>query len=120
MATLNFKNADIEMTTSHSFDNTRITSYEGLVVSNVTYGRHIGRDILSSLRDFFGGRSRSWEKTLKESQQQALDEMAAQAKERGANAVIGIDMTDEAIGSRGEMMNVKVMGTAVVIEQANA
>jgi uncharacterized protein YbjQ (UPF0145 family) len=114
MATLQFTSEGVAMTTSHSFDNTEITSYEGLIVADVAFGRHIGRDILSNLRDFFGGRSRSWEKTIRQSQQHALEELAEEARARGANGVIGIDIVDETIGGRGGMLNVKAVGTAVV------
>ncbi|MFB6212771.1 MAG: heavy metal-binding domain-containing protein, partial [Candidatus Magasanikbacteria bacterium] len=60
MSTLNFSDKDILITSSHSIDDKKIVEYKGFLVSDVVMGRHVGRDFLSGLRDFFGGRSGSW------------------------------------------------------------
>ncbi|MDY6770848.1 MAG: YbjQ family protein [Candidatus Nanohaloarchaea archaeon] len=104
-------------TTSHTVEHLDVQEYKGIVVSDVTAGRHVGKDFLAGIRNFFGGRSKSWEKTLREAQQQALRELVDEAEKQGANAVIAIEMEDEAIGQNGGMMNVKATGTAVVVEE---
>lgn len=116
MAAFDFADRDILTTTSHTVENMHVREYKGIVISDVTEGRHVGKDFFASIRNFFGGRSRSWEKTLRESQEQALRELVQEAEQRGANAVIAIEMEDEALGNGG-MMNVKATGTAVVLEQ---
>jgi uncharacterized protein YbjQ (UPF0145 family) len=39
--------------------------------------------------------------------------MTQQARERGANAVVGIDIDYETVGAQGGMLMVSVSGTAV-------
>ncbi len=46
---------------------------------------------------------------------QALKELEGKAQKLGANAVVGIDLDFETIGSRGSMLMVSASGTAVRI-----
>ncbi len=85
-------------------------------MADVTPGRHIGKDIAGGLRDIVGGRSESWERTLQESQEAAFDELLEEAKSLGADAVIAVDLADEALGAQGGRMNINVSGTAVSLD----
>jgi uncharacterized protein YbjQ (UPF0145 family) len=116
MTAFTYEDADVMVTTGHSFDGYEIVEYLGVVIADVTPGRHIGKDIASGLRDVVGGRSKSWEKTLMENQEAAMAELLEEASNRGANAVVGFHVEDETIGAGGGMMNVKAMGTAVRVE----
>ena len=69
----------------------------------------------TGLRDFFGGRSGSYEKVLREAKDTAMREMAERAEQLGANAVVGIDLDYETVGESGSMLMVTCSGTAVVI-----
>lgn len=89
--------------------------YLGIVTGETIIGANFVRDILASVRDFVGGRSGSYEKVLREAKDTALFEMQQQAAILGANAVIGIDMDYETIGSNGSMLMVTASGTAVVL-----
>jgi uncharacterized protein YbjQ (UPF0145 family) len=42
--------------------------------------------------------------------------MESEAKEAGANAIIGVDIDYQVVGKDGSMLMVSVSGTAVVIE----
>ena len=88
-----------------------ITAYQGMVISQVTAGRHIGKDMLTGVRDVFGGRSKSLEKDLAAARQEALSELAAKAQGMGANAVVGIRLDMENVG--GSMLLFVGQGTAV-------
>ena len=46
-----------------------------------------------------------------------MAEMEARAVQLGANAVVGVDMDYEMLGSDNGMMMVNVSGTAVVVEK---
>ena len=65
-----------------------------------------------------GGRSGSYEKVLRAAKTEALEDMIAAARERGANAVVGVDLDYETIQIQdgGSMLMVSASGTAVVIE----
>ena len=68
------------------------------------------------MRDFFGGRSGTYEEVLRKAKNTALEEMANEAERMGANAVVGIDLDYETVGSSSSMLMVTCSGTAVRIE----
>lgn len=75
-----------------------------------------GRDFFASIRDVVGGRSGSYEEVLREAKETALREMQENARAMGANAVIGVDLDYETVGSSGSMLMVTACGTAVTVE----
>lgn len=86
----------------------------GLVQETVINGTFFVKDIFSAFRDFFGGRSRSYEQTLEDSRNQALTEISIKAQRMGANAIVGIHFDTGTV--RGSMMMVTVEGTAIRVE----
>lgn len=91
-------------------------TYYGIVSGETIIGANVLRDFMAGLRDFFGGRSVSYEEVLREAKQTALQEMSNEAERMGANAVVGIDLDYETVGSSGSMLMVTCSGTAVRIE----
>ncbi len=69
------------------------------------------------MRDIVGGRSGAYEGELRRARELAFQEMTQQANERGANAVVGVDIDYETIqvGSGGGMLMVTASGTAVTL-----
>lgn len=61
-----------------------------------------------------GGRSAAYEKELRRAKDAALAEITQQAEELGANAIVGVDLDYETVGS--SMLMVSISGTAVVCE----
>jgi uncharacterized protein YbjQ (UPF0145 family) len=88
-----------------------ITAYKGMVISQVSAGRHIGKDVLAGVRDVFGGRSKSLERDLEAARRQALGELAERAQELGGNAVVGVRVDMENVGA--SMLLFVGQGTAV-------
>lgn len=103
------------MTTTAVVQDRTIRDYKGIVVGEAILGANLFRDLFAGIRDIVGGRSGSYEKSMGEARQIAMDEMAAEAQRLGANAVIGVDLDYEVIGEKGSMLVVSVSGTAVVI-----
>ena len=100
--------------TTHSVPGKNITKTLGLVRGNTIRARHLGKDIIAGLRNIVGGEVTEYAKLLSESREQALDRMEAQAKELGANAIVGLQFqTSVIMGGAAEMM---AYGTAVVVE----
>jgi uncharacterized protein YbjQ (UPF0145 family) len=52
---------------------------------------------------------------IEEARRNALDELQSKAAQVGANAVVGIDLDFETVGSGGSMLMVVATGTAVRI-----
>jgi uncharacterized protein YbjQ (UPF0145 family) len=105
------------VTTTHSVQGMRIVAYYGLVSGEAIMGAHIGKDFLAGITNLIGGRSTEYEAELRRAKEIALDEMQQQAISMGANAVIGVDLDYEAMGSSSGMLMVSACGTAVRIEQ---
>ena len=73
------------------------------------------KDLFAGIRDIVGGRAGSYEKVLIEAKDTSMREMMQRAQAVGANAIVGIDIDYETIGSNGSMLMVATSGTAVVI-----
>ncbi len=103
------------LTTTSVIEGKRIIRYAGIVSGEAIIGANVFRDFFAGIRDIVGGRSNSYEEVLREAKNTALDEMASQAAEMGANAVIGVDLDYETV-REGNMLMVVASGTAVVYE----
>lgn len=103
-------------TTTPSIDGKRIIAYKGIVFGEVVNGVNFLKDIGASFRNFFGGRSQGYENELIEARQNAISEMEQRALAMGANAVVGVDIDYEVLGTDGSMLMVTASGTAVVAE----
>ncbi len=102
--------------TTPALEGKRITKYLGLVSGEAILGANIFKDFFAGIRDIVGGRSAAYEKELRRAKEIAVQEMTEQAKSLGGNAVVGVDLDYETVGSRGSMLMVSASGTAVVIE----
>lgn len=107
------------VTTTNTLEGRKIKKYLGIVTGETILGANIVRDFMASITDIVGGRSAAYEKSLREAREMALQEMMSVADERGANAVIGVDLDYETIGQNGSMMMVSCTGTAVVVDLAD-
>ncbi|WP_184080342.1 heavy metal-binding domain-containing protein [Sphingobium subterraneum] len=103
------------VTTTNGVDGRPVQQYRGIVTGEVIVGANMFRDLFASIRDIVGGRSGAYEDVLARAREQALGEMRMRAAELGANAVIGVDLDYEVLGSNGSMLMVSATGTAVVI-----
>ena len=84
-----------------------IREYRGVVTGETIIGANVFKDFMAGLRDFFGGRSGTYESVLRE--------VAQRAESLGCNAIVGIDLDYETVGQGGSMLMVTCSGTAVVI-----
>ena len=103
------------ISTTSTLQGKNIEEYLGIVTAEVIIGANFIKDIMGGLRDFFGGRSATYEKVLQDARQNALSELMQRAQGLGANAIIGIDLDFETIGGGGSMLMVVASGTAVRI-----
>ena len=103
------------LSTTPAIEGSPIREYKGVVTGETIIGANVFKDFMAGLRDFFGGRSGTYEKVLAEAKDTSLSEMAERARQLGANAVVGIDLDYETIGQGNSMLMVTCSGTAVVI-----
>ena len=101
------------LTTTPAIEGRQIVEYKGVVFGEVIAGVDFLRDIAASIRNFVGGRSGSYEEELIHAREQAMDEMRQRAQAMGADAVVGIDIDYEVLGTNNGMLMVTASGTAV-------
>lgn len=104
------------VTTTPSVEGRRIREYKGIVVGEVISGIDFIKDFAAGLTNFFGGRSQSYEGELIAARESAQKEMEERAARMGANAVVGVDIDYEVLGTGNNMLMVTLSGTAVVVE----
>lgn len=104
------------VTTTPQVEGQKIVKYIGLVSGETIIGANFFRDIFAGIRDIVGGRSGSYEKVLREAKETAVYEMQQYAASLGANAIVGVDLDYETVGSGGSMLMVTASGTAVILE----
>jgi uncharacterized protein YbjQ (UPF0145 family) len=103
-------------TTTPTIEDKKIVQYFGIVNGEAIMGANLFRDLFAGIRDIVGGRSGAYEKELSEARQIALQEMEAMATQRGANAIVGVDLDYEVLGAGNGMLMVTASGTAVKVE----
>lgn len=101
------------LTTTNTIEGKQILRYHGIVSGETIIGANIFRDLFAGIRDVVGGRSKAYEEVLRKAKDTALEEMSAQAKQMGANAVIGVSLDYETVGASGSMLMVTATGTAI-------
>ena len=103
------------ITTTPSIEGHEILEYRQVVFGEVISGVDFVKDFTAGLSNFFGGRSGTYEEELAQARSQAMREMEQRARDVGANAIVGVDIDYEVLGSDNGMLMVTASGTAVVI-----
>jgi uncharacterized protein YbjQ (UPF0145 family) len=99
---------------SETITGKRIVRTLGLVRGNTIRARHVGKDIMAAFRNLVGGEVAEYTKMMAESREQALDRLAEEAEELGANAVVSLRfVTSMVMQGAAELL---AYGTAVIVE----
>ncbi|NLE20286.1 MAG: putative heavy metal-binding protein [Clostridiales bacterium] len=101
------------LTTTATIEGRAVSEYLGIVFGEVITGINVFKDIGAGLRNIFGGRAQGYEGELLQAREQCLQEMEQRARELGSDAVVGVKMDYEALGSDNGMLMVTCSGTAV-------
>jgi uncharacterized protein YbjQ (UPF0145 family) len=101
------------LSTTSTLEGHQVENYLGIVSGETIIGANIFKDFFAGITDIVGGRSSAYEQVLREAKATAMSEMEMQARQLGANAIIGIDLDYETI--RQGMLMVTVSGTAVKV-----
>ncbi|MCY9854383.1 heavy metal-binding domain-containing protein [Vibrio mediterranei] len=104
------------VTTTQTVEGKRIVAYKGVIAGEAILGANVFKDMFAGLRDIVGGRSGTYERELQRAREIALQELEQKAADAGANAVVGVDLDYEVLGTGNGMLMVSASGTAVVVD----
>lgn len=91
-----------------------ITICHGIVTGSTVRAKHVGRDIMASLKNVVGGELKGYTELLEEARRDAIERMKAQAVQMGANAIVNVRFSTSAVAAGAA--EIYVYGTAVTVE----
>jgi uncharacterized protein YbjQ (UPF0145 family) len=84
--------AKVIVTTTPTVEGYRVCGYLGIESVEFVIGTGLFSEITTEVQDLFGARSSAFEKKLQQAKQATFDRLRFVAAEKGAHAVIGVDM----------------------------
>ena len=99
------------VTTTPAIEGRSVADYLGVVAAQGVLGVNVFKDVAAGMRNIFGGRSQSYENELASGVSDSLIEFEKQADQLGADAVLGVVIDYESVGS--QMLMISASGTAV-------
>ena len=107
--------SELLLTNLETVPGSRVVEHYGLVSGNTVRAKNIGRDFMAGLKNIVGGELKGYTELLVEARTEAVERMAAQARELGANAVVNIRFSTSSVTAGAAELY--AYGTAVKIEQ---
>ena len=102
--------------TTEEISGKNIAEMLGIAQGSVVMAKHLGSDFAAGLRNIVGGEVKGYTDMMNKSRREAFNRMVADAKEMGADAIIGMRYSSSTImGGASEML---AYGTAVKIKSA--
>ncbi len=91
-----------------------IVEHFGIVQGSTVRAKHLGRDLMASLKNLVGGELKGYTELLQDSREEAMSRMGEQARQMGANAVVNVRFATSSVAQGAAELF--VYGTAVQIE----
>jgi uncharacterized protein YbjQ (UPF0145 family) len=91
-----------------------VVEHFGLVSGSTIRAKHVGRDLMASLKNLVGGELKGYTQLLQESRKQAMDRLIEQARQLGANAIVNIRFSTSSVAQGAAELY--TYGTAVRVE----
>ncbi len=92
----------------------RIKQHLGLVNGSTVRAKHVGRDLMASLKNVFGGELKGYTELLSEAREEAVERMKEQATSIGANAILNVRFSTSSVAQGAA--EIYVYGSAVELE----
>jgi uncharacterized protein YbjQ (UPF0145 family) len=111
------KIGDFFVVTTPTVPGYRITKVLGLVNGLSPRTRGIGGVISGVIQSIGGGEITAFTSEIERARVDAVSRAINQARSRGANAVVGLDVETSSVGGESYIILISATGTAVVIEK---
>jgi uncharacterized protein YbjQ (UPF0145 family) len=92
----------------------KVVKHFGIVSGSTVRAKHVGRDLMASLKNIVGGELKGYTELLQESRNEATRRMMEQAKSLGANAIVNVRFATSSVAQGASELY--VYGTAVSVE----
>ncbi|MDD2464609.1 MAG: YbjQ family protein [Desulfobulbus sp.] len=92
----------------------KIVAFHGIVSGSTVRAKHVGRDLMASLKNIVGGELKGYTELLQESRDESISRMQAQATQVGANAIVNVRFSTSSVAAGAAELY--VYGTAVTVE----
>jgi uncharacterized protein YbjQ (UPF0145 family) len=92
----------------------KIVKLFGLVSGSTVRAKHVGRDIMAGMKNIFGGELKGYTELLRESRDESIKRMIAQATDLGANAIVNVRFSTSSVAAGAAELY--VYGTAVTVQ----
>ncbi len=92
----------------------KIVEHFGIVQGSTVRAKHVGRDFMAGLKNLVGGELKGYTELLQDSREEAMNRMAEQARQMGANAVVNIRFATSSVAQGAAELF--AYGTAVRVE----
>ena len=102
------------LTNIDSVPGKNIIEHFGVVMGSTVRAKHIGKDIMASLKNIVGGELKGYTELLDDSRKQAIERMINQAEQLGANAIINVRFATSSIAQGAAELY--VYGTAIRVQ----
>ncbi|HVL76572.1 MAG TPA: YbjQ family protein [Noviherbaspirillum sp.] len=102
------------MTNIETVPGKTITAVHGVVTGSTVRAKHVGRDIMASLKNIVGGELKGYTELLEDARRDAIERMQSQARQIGANAIVNVRFSTSAVAAGAA--EIYVYGTAVTVE----
>jgi len=102
------------LTNTEEIPGKKIIIFYGVVSGSTVRAKHVGRDMMASIKNVFGGELKGYTELLQESRDEAIERMKSQAKQLGANAVVNVRFSTSSVAAGAA--EIYVYGTAVLVE----
>jgi uncharacterized protein YbjQ (UPF0145 family) len=107
-------NSDLLLTNIETVPGRTIVEHYGLVTGSTVRAKHIGRDLMASLKNIVGGELKGYTELLGEARQEAVRRMVEQARALGANAVVNVRFSTSSVTAGASELY--AYGTAVRVQ----
>ena len=108
------KESKVIVTNTETVPGKNIVEFYGVVSGSTVRAKHVGKDILASLKNLVGGELKSYTELLNEARQEALHRMFQEAESMGANAVVNVRFSTSSVAQGAAELF--AYGTAVRVE----
>lgn len=103
------------ITTTDDIPGYQIAHYVGLAKGCAVRGTHAGDDLVAVLKNKLGGEVHEYTRVLAATREQALDRMIRDARQMGADAIVGVRFCTSEIGEG--VAELLAYGTAIKLKE---